>query len=145
MRAVIQRVKEASVTVAGKDVASIGRGIVILLGVARSDSEKDAAFLADKITGLRIFEDQHKKMNLSVSDIKGDLLVVSQFTLTADTRKGRRPSFDPAAPPDEASRLYQIFIKQVKGKGLKVETGIFQTEMLVRIHNDGPVTFVIDS
>lgn len=145
MRAVIQRVREASVTVGGKDVASIGKGIVILLGVAKGDAVADANFLADKITGLRIFEDQQGKMNLSLLDIHGEALIVSQFTLVADTGRGRRPSFDPAAPPDEAERLYDTFITKVKEKGLKVATGVFQAEMLVHIHNDGPVTFVIDS
>lgn len=145
MRVVIQRVTEASVTVGNKDIASIGKGIVILLGVAREDSAADANFLSDKITGLRIFEDQSGKMNLSLLDIHGEVLIVSQFTLVADTGRGRRPSFDPAAPPEEAERLYETFIAKVKEKGLKVATGVFQAEMLVHIHNDGPVTFVLDS
>lgn len=145
MRAVIQRVTEASVTVGDKDVASIGRGIVILLGVAKGDTVTDANFLADKITGLRIFEDPSGKMNFSLLDIHGEALIVSQFTLVADTGRGRRPSFDPAAPPEEAGRLYETFIAKVKEKGVKVATGVFQAEMLVHIHNDGPVTFVIDS
>jgi len=145
MRAVIQRVKEASVTVGDRDIASIGEGIVVLLGVAKGDSVKDANYLADKITGLRIFEDESGKMNLSITDIEGEVLIVSQFTLIADTTRGRRPSFDPAASPEEALRLYEFFVSRIREKGLKTETGVFQAHMLVHIHNDGPVTFVLDS
>ena len=145
MRAVIQRVKEASVTVGEKEISSIKQGLVVLLGVEKGDSSEDVNFLVNKITGLRIFEDEQGKMNLSVLDIKGEVLVVSQFTLAADVRKGRRPSFDSAASPEDAERLYEEFVSGVKATGLKVKTGIFQAEMLVKIHNDGPVTFVIDS
>ncbi len=145
MRAVIQRVKEASVTVDNKEVSSIRSGIVIFLGVARDDSEEDAGFLAKKIPDLRIFEDEHGKMNLSLLDINGEALIVSQFTLVADMKKGRRPSFDTVAPPEDARQLYDFFVEKIKEKGLRTETGIFQTEMLVHICNDGPVTFVMDT
>ena len=142
---VIQRVTEASVTVDDKVVGSIGRGIAVLLGVAKGDTEKEADYLANKLINLRIFEDDAGKMNLSLQDVGGELLVVSQFTLLGDCRKGRRPGFSNAAPPEEADRLYLYFVEQLREKGLHVETGQFQAMMLVKIHNDGPVTFVIDS
>lgn len=146
MRAVIQRVKEASVAVDNKKVSSIHSGVVILLGVAMGDTEEDAGFLARKISDLRIFEDEHGKMNLSLLDINGEALIVSQFTLVADMKKkGRRPSFDTVAPPEDARRLYYFFVEKIKEKGLRAETGIFQAEMLVHICNDGPVTFVMDT
>lgn len=145
MRMVIQRVTEASVTVDDKVVGSIGRGIAVLLGVAKGDTEKEADYLANKLINLRIFEDDAGKMNLSLQDVGGELLVVSQFTLLGDCRKGRRPGFSNAAPPEEADRLYLYFVEQLREKGLHVETGQFQAMMLVKIHNDGPVTFVIDS
>ena len=145
MRMVIQRVTEASVTVDNNVVGKIGKGIVVLLGVAKGDTEKEADYLVNKLVGLRIFRDEAGKMNLSVQDIGGELLVVSQFTLLGDCRKGRRPGFSNAAPPEEADRLYMYFVEQLRAKGFKVETGQFQAMMLVNIHNDGPVTFVIDS
>ena len=145
MRMVIQRVTEASVSVDEKIIGSIGKGIAILLGVAKGDTEKEADYLVNKLIGLRIFEDGAGKMNLSLQDVGGELLVVSQFTLLGDCRKGRRPGFSNAAPPDEADRLYLYFVEQLRAKGVHVETGQFQAMMLVNIHNDGPVTFVIDS
>lgn len=145
MRMVIQRVTQASVTVDDQVIGSIGQGIAVLLGVAKGDTEKEADYLANKLVNLRIFEDEAGKMNLSLQDIGGELLVVSQFTLLGDCRKGRRPGFSNAAPPEEADRLYQYVVEQLREKGFHVETGQFQATMLVNIHNDGPVTFVIDS
>ena len=145
MRMVIQRVTEASVTVDGAIIGSIGKGIAVLLGVAKGDTEQDADFLANKLVNVRIFEDDAGKMNLSVQEIGGEILVVSQFTLLGDCRKGRRPGFSDAAPPDEADRLYQYFVEQVRRLGVRVATGQFQAMMLVKISNDGPVTFVIES
>jgi len=145
MRMVIQRVTEASVTVDGSVIGSIGKGIAVLLGVAKGDTEQDADFLANKLVNLRIFEDDAGKMNLSVQEVGGEILVVSQFTLLGDCRKGRRPGFSDAAPPDEADRLYQYFVEQVRRLGVRVATGQFQAMMLVKIYNDGPVTFVIES
>ena len=142
---VLQRVTEASVTVDGAVVGSIGKGITVLLGVAKGDTEQDADFLANKLVNVRIFEDDAGKMNRSVQEIGGEILVVSQFTLLGDCRKGRRPGFSDAAPPDEAARLYQYFVEQVRRFGVRVATGQFQTTMLVKIYNDGPVTFVIES
>ena len=142
---VLQRVTEASVTVDGAVVGSIGKGITVLLGVAKGDTEQDADFLANKLVNVRIFEDDAGKMNRSVQEIGGEILVVSQFTLLGDCRKGRRPGFSAAAPPDEADRLYQYFVEQVRRSGVRVATGQFQAMMLVKIHNDGPVTFVIES
>lgn len=129
----------------GKTVASIGRGLLVLLGVAQGDGERQAEWLADKIAGLRIFEDEAGKMNLSVQDVGGSALVVSQFTLLGDCRKGRRPSFTEAAPPEEADRLYQKFAERVRAGGLRVETGVFQAHMGVHSVNDGPVTLVLDT
>ena len=142
---VLQRVTEASVTVDGAVVGSIGKGIAVLLGVAKGDTEQDADFLANKLVNVRIFEDDAGKMNRSVQEIGGEILVVSQFTLLGDCRKGRRPGFSDAAPPDEADRLYQYFVEQVRRLGVRVATGQFQAMMLVKIYNDGPVTFVIES
>jgi len=133
------------VEVDGKTVASIGRGLLVLLGVAQGDGERQAEWLADKIAGLRIFEDEAGKMNLSVQDVGGSALVVSQFTLLGDCRKGRRPSFSDAAPPEEADRLYQKFVERARGAGLRVETGVFQAHMGVHLVNDGPVTLVLDT
>ena len=145
MKALLQRVTNASVSVGGEMVGSIGRGLVAFIGVANGDTEKDARYLAQKIVNLRIFADQEEKFNLSALDIGGELLLVSQFTLLADTRKGRRPSFTDAAPPAEAEELFQQFVDEVRASGLKVETGRFQQYMQVEIHNDGPVTIMLDS
>jgi D-tyrosyl-tRNA(Tyr) deacylase len=145
MKAVLQRVAKASVSVGGEVVGSIGPGLVVLVGVANGDTEKDAQYLAQKTVELRIFADDAGKFNLSALDIKGELLVVSQFTLLADTRKGRRPSFVEAAPPVQAEGLFEQFVTAARASGLKVETGRFQQYMLVEIHNDGPVTILLDS
>ena len=145
MKALLQRVNEASVSIAGEEVGRIGRGLVVFLGVANGDSEKDAQYLAQKIAGLRIFADGEGKFNLSALDIAGELLLVSQFTLLADTRKGRRPSFIEAAPPAQAEELFGYFVEQARATGLKVATGRFQQYMQVEIHNDGPVTIMLDS
>lgn len=145
MRAVIQRVTESDVTVDGKITGEIKNGLMVLLGVADDDTESDAKYIADKVVGLRIFEDADEKMNLSVKDAGGQILAVSQFTLMGDVRKGKRPSFTKAAKPEMANQLYQTFIKLVREQDIHVEEGIFQAEMLVRIHNDGPVTILLDS
>ena len=145
MRAVVQRVKEADVTVDNTITGSINKGLMVLLGVEEGDTEADALYMADKITGLRIFEDEEGKMNLSIKDVGGDILAVSQFTLLGDVRKGKRPSFSKAARPDEANRLYRHFIDLVEERDVKTQEGIFQAEMLVRIYNDGPVTILLDS
>jgi len=145
MRAVLQRVSEARVRVDNEIVGEIGPGLLVLLGVGRGDDERDVACLADKTAGLRIFEDGGGKMNLSVSDIGGAVLAVSQFTLFGDCRKGRRPGFSAAAPPDEANRLYQLFVDRLRQLGLPVATGIFQADMKVELVNDGPVTMLLDS
>ena len=145
MKALLQRVSEASVSVGGEVVGRIGQGLVVFVGVARGDTEKDAQYLAQKIVNLRLFSDEGGKFNLSALDIKGELLVVSQFTLLADTRKGRRPDFIEAAPPDQAKELFEQFVEQAQATGLKVETGRFQQYMQVEIHNDGPVTILLNS
>ena len=145
MRAVLQRVTDADVSVDSIITGKIGKGFVILLGVEDGDSEADADYLVEKITGLRVFEDSEGKMNLSMMDVGGELLSVSQFTLLADARKGRRPSFATAARPEEANRLYIYFNEKVREKGIRVAEGVFQAEMLVRINNDGPVTILLDS
>jgi len=145
MKALVQRVTGASVSVSGSVVGKIGQGLVVLLGIARADSEEDARYLANKIVNLRIFAHQASEIALSALEIEGEILVVSQFTLLAELRKGRRPSFSEAAPPDKAKELYQFFIEQVRSTGLKVETGVFQEHMLVEIHNDGPVTLMLES
>ncbi len=145
MRAVIQRVSKASVTVEEKIVGQIGQGFLILLGIAHSDSEAEAAFLARKIAGLRVFEDGDGKMNLSLSEIGGAVLAVSQFTLYADTRKGRRPSFVDAARPEQAEPLYRRFCELLLAEGVPVEKGIFQATMQVALVNDGPVTILMDT
>ena len=126
-------------------MGSIGRGLLVLVGVGQGDSEKQAHWLADKIAGLRIFEDDAGKMNLSVEEVGGSALVVSQFTLYGDCRKGRRPSFTGAAPPEEADRLYQVFVERLKERGLPVATGVFQAMMQVHLVNDGPVTVVVET
>ena len=145
MRALVQRVSNASVTIEGHLVSAIKQGLVVLIGVGKGDSEPDAQYLADKIANLRIFSDEADKFNLSALDIGGEALVVSQFTLLADTRKGRRPSFTEAAPPEQAEPLIETFVQLLRAVGLKVETGRFRQNMLVEIHNSGPVTIFIDS
>ena len=145
MRAVVQRVNRASVSVENEIVGSIDRGLVILLGVGREDAGEDARYLADKIANLRIFEDIEGKLNLSVLDIKGEVLAVSQFTLFGDCRKGRRPGFSAAAPAELAENLYMEFVKLLRDYGITVNTGKFQTTMLVEIDNYGPVTIMLDS
>jgi len=145
VKALLQRVTRASVSVAGEVVGRVGWGLVIFVGVASGDTEKDVNYLVPKIVNLRIFADDEGRFNLSALDIKGELLVVSQFTLLADTRKGRRPSFVEAAPPAQAEELFQRFVEQARATGLKVETGRFQQYMQVEIHNDGPVTILLDS
>jgi len=145
MRAVVQRVSSARVTVADETVGEIGRGLLVLLGVEQGDGEQDARYLAEKIAGLRIFEDEGGKMNLSVAEIGGAVLVVSQFTLLGDCRKGRRPGFSRAAPPQEADALYRRTAELIADQGLVVATGRFQAEMAVALINDGPVTLLLDS
>jgi D-aminoacyl-tRNA deacylase len=144
MKAVIQRVTSASVSVEGVIAGQIGQGIMILLGVEKGDAEPQADWLVDKICGLRIFSDDAGKMNLSVQDIGGALLIVSQFTLAGNCSKGKRPSFDTAAPADEGKRLYEYFVAAARNTGLPVETGIFQADMQVALVNDGPVTFILE-
>ena len=141
----LQRVTEASVQVHGDVVGRIGRGLVAFIGVAQGDTEKDANYLADRIVNLRIFSDEASKFNLSALETRGEVLVISQFTLLADTRKGRRPSFVEAAPPEQAEALFNLVVDCLRDTGLKVETGRFQQHMLVEIHNDGPVTIALDS
>jgi len=145
VKALLQRVTGASVSVEGEVVGSIGRGLLVLVGVAGGDSDKDIRYLAGKIVNLRIFADKAEKFNLSALDIGAELLLVSQFTLLADTRKGRRPSFTEAAPPPQAEALFQQFVDAVRSSGLKVATGRFQQYMQLEIHNDGPVTIMLDS
>ena len=145
MKALVQRVSKASVSVSGEIVGQIGPGLVVLIGVARGDTERDALYLTNKVVNLRIFADEASKFNLSVMDVNGEILIISQFTLMADTFKGRRPSFEEAAPPEQAEDLVNFFIDQMRETGLKVETGLFQKHMLVEIHNDGPVTIALNS
>ncbi|HEY7535633.1 MAG TPA: D-aminoacyl-tRNA deacylase [Thermodesulfobacteriota bacterium] len=145
MRAVIQRVIEAKVEVDGEVVGRTGEGLLVLLGVRKEDTEEDVHYLVDKALGLRIFEDEAGKMNLSIRDIKGEILAVSQFTLYGDCRRGRRPSFDEAAAPDMAERLYNLFVEKMRRSGIKVETGRFRAIMNVHIVNSGPVTILLDS
>ena len=145
MRAVVQRVSRASVSVDGQVVGRIGSGLMVLLGVAVGDTEKDGESLADRIVNLRIFPDDAGHMNRSVLDVRGGLLVVSQFTLLGDARKGRRPSFIDAAPPEEASRLYELFVSRARDSGLEVAAGVFRAEMEVELVNQGPVTILLDS
>jgi D-tyrosyl-tRNA(Tyr) deacylase len=145
MRAVLQRVTRASVRVEGETVGEIGGGLVVLLGVARDDSEADASYLVEKIAKLRIFDDAEGRMNVSVAEGGGALLVVSQFTLYGDARRGRRPSWIEAAQPEVAEKLYEFFVAQARGAGLRVETGSFRRMMEVELVNDGPVTILLDS
>lgn len=145
MRAVVQRVDRADVTVDGQVTGSVQKGLLVLLGVAEGDTEKDLQYMVDKVTGLRIFEDDADKMNLSVKDVGGELLVVSQFTLCGDVRKGKRPSFDKAAKPELANVYYERFVEMCRAQGLHVETGVFRAHMLVGLVNNGPVTILLDS
>lgn len=145
MRAVLQRVSRASVSVGGRKTGEIGRGLVILLGVKRGDTEKEASWLAEKCLNLRIFENRKGHFSLSVRDVAGDVLCISQFTLHADTRRGRRPSFSEACPSDEALGLYDAFIKSMEESGLRIEKGRFGEKMVVEILNDGPVTLIVES
>ncbi|MDD5648301.1 MAG: D-aminoacyl-tRNA deacylase [Dehalococcoidia bacterium] len=145
MKVLLQRVTRAEVTVDCRVAGRIGQGFLILLGVGGNDSEKDADYLADKVVNLRVFSDDNSKFNLSALHIKAELLVISQFTLLADTSRGRRPSFTEAAPPETAEKLYDYFIRRVSETGLKIQSGIFGAHMLVSIVNDGPVTIMLDS
>lgn len=145
MRIVLQRVLEARVEVEGQVTGAIGRGLLLLIAVGTGDAEKDADYLVNKTLGLRIFPDGEGKMNLSVQDVQGGVLVVSQFTLYGDLRKGRRPSFDRAAPPEVARALYAYFVRQLEASGVLVGTGVFQADMKVHLINDGPVTFMYDA
>jgi len=145
MRAVVQRVKRAEVRVNGRVVGAVGEGMVVLLGVGKEDTQEAAAALADKVVNLRIYDDQQGRMNRSIAEIQGGLLCVSQFTLYGDCRKGRRPSYDRAARPDMASRLYEAFVESVRARGITVQTGQFQALMEVELVNNGPVTLLLDS
>src|ERR1700719_1222014 len=145
MRAVVQRVCRAQVTVNGEITGQIGLGLLVLLGVGRDDTNTDATYLVEKIAGLRVFEDAQGKMNLNLQDVGGSVLAVSQFTLYGDVRRGKRPSFDAAAPPEKARRLYELFVEQIRAAGLRCETGRFQEMMQVELVNEGPVTILLDS
>ncbi len=145
MKALLQRVTEGRVSVAGEEVGRIGRGLVVFVGVAEGDEERDIEYLVHKMVNLRIFGDDAGRFNLSAMDVGGELLLVSQFTLMADTRRGRRPGFTDAAPPERAEEMFQRFVQRAHATGLKVETGRFQQYMQVEIHNDGPVTILLDS
>ena len=145
MRAVVQRVSRAKVTVNGEVAGEIGVGLLVLLGVGRDDTNADATYLVEKIVGLRVFEDAQEKMNLSVQDVGGSVLAVSQFTLYGDVRRGKRPSFDAAAPPEKARQLYEFFVDQIRAAGLRCETGRFQEMMTVELVNEGPLTILLDS
>lgn len=145
VRAVVQRVSRCRVLVVGKVVGEIGSGLLVLLGVSKTDNEAAADYLVAKVLGLRIFEDGDGKMNLSVQDTRGEVLVVSQFTLYGDVRRGKRPSFDAAARPEEAKRLYEYFVEKIRAAGLGCETGVFQAMMDVELVNEGPVTILLDS
>jgi D-tyrosyl-tRNA(Tyr) deacylase len=145
MRAVVQRVSRAQVTVNGNVAGEIGMGLLVFLGVGDGDTEADAAYLAEKVSGLRIFEDEQGKMNRSVQDLGGSVLAVSQFTLYGDVRRGKRPSFDAAAAPEKAHQLYELFVERCRAAGLRCETGRFQEMMTVELVNEGPVTILLDS
>ena len=145
MKALLQRVDRASVTVGGNVTGSIGKGLCVFLGVAEGDTQKDIAWLADKVVNLRIFDDESGKMNRSVIDEKGEILIVSQFTLCGDCKRGRRPSWPNAAEPTEANRMYEKFVGEIESRGVVAATGVFQALMKVEICNDGPVTLMIDS
>jgi D-aminoacyl-tRNA deacylase len=145
MRAVVQRVSRAHVAVKGEIAGEIGPGLLVLLGIGRDDTEADATYLAEKVAGLRVFEDDQGKMNRSVQEVGGSVLAVSQFTLYGDARRGKRPSFDAAAPPEKARQLYEIFVEQIRAAGVRCETGRFQEMMKVELVNEGPVTILLDS
>ena len=145
MRAVVQRVSRARVTVNGETAGEIGSGLLVLLGVGQTDNESDAVYLAEKVSGLRVFEDDEGKMNRSVQDIGGSVLAVSQFTLYGDVRRGKRPSFDAAAAPEKALELYEVFVERIRAAGLRCETGRFREMMKVESVNEGPVTILLDS
>jgi D-tyrosyl-tRNA(Tyr) deacylase len=145
MRAVVQRVKNSSVTVEERVTGQIGQGLMVLIGVEDGDTEKDAEYIAKKVSALRVFDDEDGVMNRSVQDIGGEVLAVSQFTLLGDVRKGNRPSYFTAAKPEEADALYQKVIEQIRARGIHVEEGVFQADMLVSIENDGPVTILLES
>jgi D-tyrosyl-tRNA(Tyr) deacylase len=145
MRAVVQRVSRAQVRVEGEVKGAVGRGLVVLLGVGRNDSAEAAVYLADKVANLRIFEDEQGRMNRSLLETGGEALVVSQFTLYGDVRKGRRPAFDQAAPPEQAVPLYEQFVRELIARGIRVSTGVFQAHMELELVNDGPVTILLDS
>jgi D-tyrosyl-tRNA(Tyr) deacylase len=145
MRAVVQRVSRARVSVGQLTTGEIGLGLLVLLGVGRQDTEQDCVYLSEKIAGLRIFEDEDGKMNRSVQDVGGSVLAVSQFTLYGDVRRGKRPSFDEAAPPEPARKLYELFVERIRAAGLRCETGKFQEMMQVELVNEGPVTILLDS
>ena len=145
MRAVVQRVSRAQVRVDGEVKGAVGRGMVVLLGVGRNDSAEASVYMADKVANLRIFEDEQGKMNRSLAETGGEALVISQFTLYGDVRKGRRPGFDQAAPPEQAEALYEQFVRELVARGIRVATGVFQAHMEVELINDGPVTILLDS
>ncbi len=145
MRLLVQRIKEAKVSVGGEEIGKVGAGLCLFLGIAKGDTTENADALAEKIAELRIFEDENGKMNRSVRDVQGEILVVSEFTLHGDCSKGRRPSFSQAAPPEAAEPLYDYFVQRLKDLGLKVATGKFQAKMEVSLINDGPVTFILDT
>lgn len=145
MRAVIQRVKNSNVTVDSEITGQIDEGLLVLIGVEEGDTEKDAEYICGKIVGLRIFEDKNDKMNLSVKDVGGSILAISQFTLLGDVRKGKRPSFTQAAKPEEANRLYRKLMEMIRAEDIHVEEGVFQAHMMVNLTNDGPVTILLDS
>ncbi|MCL1874844.1 MAG: D-aminoacyl-tRNA deacylase [Synergistaceae bacterium] len=145
MRAIIQRVSEARAIFEGKVIGEIKTGLCVLLGVKVRDTEKESAWIAEKLVNLRVFEDEDEKLNRSLLDIKGEMLLVSQFTVYGDCRKGRRPSFTEAAPPGEAKRLYELTVEKVKNYGVPVKTGMFQTHMVIEIANDGPVTLILET
>lgn len=145
MIAVLQRVNKASVEVGGETISEIGKGILIFLGIDKKDSKKDVEYLADKVVNLRIFEDNNSKMNLSIKDVGGEIMVVSEFTLAGDCKKGNRPSFDKAMPPEEAEKLYRDFIDSLRSKGIPVKEGVFRSFMHVSLINEGPVTFILNT
>ena len=145
MRAVVQRAARAAVTINGGGTRSVGQSLVVFLGVVKGDGEAQAVFLADKLSGLRVFSDAQEKMNLSVADVGGEALVISNFTLGSDCKKGRRPSFDLAAPPEEAQALYRRFVEELQARGVPVQTGEFGAQMQVSVENDGPVTLILDT